>query len=356
MLNKVKSRKAGKIIKPLIVLLCGVVILSGCKKNNSELPVPKLKDVYVAGAEVNSRQSNGQAIYWKNGEKILLPTDGNFSEAKSIFVTDDAVYVAGYDELHGAVYWKNGTKVILSDANSRSNTTDIFISGNDVYVSGYTRQPATSNYEIACYWKNGVKQTLGITDNHSRTEEILVNGTDVYVTGYQQGTGLFRGYWKNGVPVNLNTNQYEAVVSSLFMSGNDLYVAGQTNVNGRGKACYWKNGILISLHDETLNINSQVFDIYVKDNVVYAVGAEYHSGGTAPVYWVNGVKKILPNLAGAYLDANCIAVSGNDIYIAGGGWGQGIGNDNKAFLWKNEERIELPHSPLFGEAVAIFIK
>lgn len=347
-----------KVFKSLFILFPGIIILSGCKKSNSDVPPQKPKDVYVAGIEVNSNFSDGQALYWKNGEKFLLPTSVNsFSGAESIFVTDDAIYIAGYDAVNGAVYWKNGTKVILGDANLFSRATGIFVSGNDVYVCGRFQQSSSSSYQIACYWKNGIKQTLGIADSHSWTEAILVNGNDVYVAGYQQGTGTFGGYWKNGVPVNLNTNQYEAIVSSLFLSGNDVYAAGQTYANGREKACYWKNGVLVSLHDETLNNNTEVLDLFVKDNVVYAAGVEtdLSSGNTAPVYWVNGTKKVLPIVAGSYLDANCIAVSGNDIYIAGQGRDQNTGI-SKALLWKNGEPTQLPHSPAYGKAAAIFIK
>jgi uncharacterized membrane protein len=349
-------------IKPLFILLTGIIILSGCKKDKDENPpAPKPKDVYIAGTEVNDNFSDGQALYWKNGEKILLPTTPNsFSEAASIFVTDDAVYVAGYDVVHGAVYWKNGTKITLGNANLSSRATGIFVSGNDVYVSGYTRLSPTSSDYIACYWRNGVTQILGIADNHSWTYAILVTGNDVYVAGYQDGSGAFKGYWKNGVPVNLNTNQFNAFVSSLFLSGNDIYAAGQNYANGRGKAAYWKNGTMVSLQDEIQNMSTEIFDVYVRDNMVYAVGMESDLSNSDyyPVYWVNGVKKLLPKIADTYLQTNCISVSGNDIYLAGYKVGTANGQlyNHKAILWKNGEPTELPHAPRLANATDIFIK
>lgn len=347
-----------KLINQTTIVFLLLLLLQACKKNNSDIPAPKLKDVYVAGSEVNSNFSDGQAIYWKNGEKVNLPTTANsFSEATSIFVTDDAVYVAGNDNSHGAVYWKNGTKVTLGDANLSSRVSGIFVSGNDVYVSGRTRESASSSYTIACYWKNGVKFTLGIADNHSWTEDILVNGNDVYVAGYQEGTGAFGGYWKNGVPVNLNTIQYRAIVSSLFLSGNDVYAAGQTYAIGLEKACCWKNGILVSLHDETLNNYSETTDLYVKDNIVYAAGIETDltTFESAPVYWANGIKKYPPIPANSRGYANSIFVSDNVVYVAGFSYDR-VSGIRKAILWKNDEQIELSHSPLHGEATSIYIK
>jgi uncharacterized membrane protein len=351
-----------KRIKPLFILLTGIIILSGCKKDKDEKPpASKPKDVYIAGTESNDNFTDGQALYWKNGEKNLLPTTlASFSEAQSIFVTDDAVYVAGYDVSVGAVYWKNGTKIALVNANLSSRATGIFVSSNDVYISGYTRLSPSSSDNIACYWKNGVFNILGIADNLSFAGAILVNGNDIYVAGYQYGTGAFRGYWKNSVPVNLNTNQYEATVSSLFLSGNDIYAAGFTYANGKQKATYWKNGTLVSLHDDTQNKDSEIFDVYVRDNQVYAVGMESDLSNSDyyPVYWVNGVKKLLPKIADTYLQTNCISVSGNDIYL--GGYKVGTANgqlyDHKAILWKNGEPTELPHAPRQGNATDIFIK
>ena len=159
------------------------------------------------------------------------------------------------------------------------------------------------------------------------------------------------------MPVNLNSNQYESIVSSLFMSGNDVYAAVQTYANGLEKACYWKNGILVSLHDETLNNYSETTDLYVKDNVVYAAGIETDltTFVSAPVYWANGIKKYLPLPANSIGYANSIFVSDNVVYVAGF-TSDSVSGIRKAILWKNGERIELPHSPSYGNATSIFIK
>jgi hypothetical protein len=343
-----------KITKSIFILLSGIIFLSGCKKDKADAPAPKPKDVYVAGYEVNTNFTDGQATYWKNGTKVNLPTTtGSFSDAQSIFVTNDAVYIAGKDNAEGVVYWKNGTKIKLAGFPEALNTGGIFVAGNDVYLCGSVRENLTSSTSIACYWKNGVKHNLGVAGLFSDASAIAVNGNDVYVTGTQYGPGGFSGYWKNGVPVNLSAGQYEARVESIFISGNDVYLSGYIEENNHDKAAYWKNNTLVLLHDLPVNNYSNAASIYVNDGVVYVAGSEQeiiNTGNYTPVYWVNGIKKYLPHSPNTTEQALSIYVYGKDVYIAG--------RDNqlqKPVLWKNEERIVLEHAGR-ASASCVFVK
>jgi hypothetical protein len=108
--------KEMKIFKSLLILLSGIIIFSGCKKDKEENPplVTKPKDVYVAGYEINTNFTDRQATYWKNGTKINLPTETFYSTAQSIFVTNDAVYIAGRDiQMQKPVLWKNEERIAL---------------------------------------------------------------------------------------------------------------------------------------------------------------------------------------------------------------------------------------------------
>ncbi len=122
-------------------------------------------DKYVAGNQNNPTTGLAMATIWKNGVYTTL-TDGDNSVgvAKSVFVVGADVYVAGYEQenysgggLTFAKYWKNGAPVKLSTSNS--NATSIAVFDNDVYVAGW-EDNGTRN--VAKYWKNGT--AINLTD------------------------------------------------------------------------------------------------------------------------------------------------------------------------------------------------
>ena len=239
-----------------------------------------------------------------------------------------------------AVYWKNGNKVILTDPsnlNLAESGSAIYVTGNDIYVAGASKN-IDENLVTAVYWKNGVKTelTTGETNTHSEAiaRAIKVVGSDVYVIGsiFYPGNskyGLnvyFTVYWKNGVVTKLTDGSLNSNVTSLAIHNNDIYVSGfvqNPSMNAYYRAVYWKNGNKVELSNGTTDAVARA--IAVVNNDVHLVGIE---DGNA-VHWKNGVKQVLGRGNGY-----AIQVEGNDVHIGG---------SNEFFAatyWKNGNKIK----------------
>jgi hypothetical protein len=123
-------------------------------------------DIYMAGQLYTPGQPIGSACCWKNGQRVNL-TDGNVNAiAKSVFVTDAHVYVAGMMD-DQAVYWKDGVAIALTTSGTYSMANSIFVQGTDVHVAGYEHgHPA--------YWKNDLKQNIQHQDKLGQVSFIVV--------------------------------------------------------------------------------------------------------------------------------------------------------------------------------------
>ena len=108
----------------------------------------------------------------------------------------------------------------------------------------------------------------------------------------------------------------------------DIYVCGTEKKSDAGNniATYWKNGVAVYLSDGTKN--EGLIDIEVVGDDVYACGYERNATNTQsiPKYWKNEIPIILSSLFG---NANCIAVSENNVYIGGSA-------GDKAVFWIND--------------------
>jgi len=134
-------------------------------------------DVYVCG------ESNGIATIWKNETPTNLPTENGTlsSRASSIFVKGNDVYVVGTasSQQNGSwitksVLWKNGVMNVLPSFNQNLQfviANSIFVHENDVYIAGYEDHP--TNPIGAVLWKNGVINQL--------SSNTLSGATSVYV-------------------------------------------------------------------------------------------------------------------------------------------------------------------------------
>lgn len=128
---------------------------------SNDIAVSK-NDVYIVGRSV------GKAVYWKNGVLIELQ---NGIIAKSIMISDQDVYIVG-NGISRAICWKNGVASELTYEDYFTEATSIFIDGDDIYVSGIISKTGWDHKAV--YWKNGVCNILPFGENN-------YSSTDIYV-------------------------------------------------------------------------------------------------------------------------------------------------------------------------------
>ena len=250
-------------------------------------------DVYVAGHNENV------AILWKNGTPQNLTEcyedyRKNRAVVNSVYVSGNDVYVVGYEEVYDvslddwctlkkqvAKLWKNGVAQSLADENKFTEAHSVFVSGNDVYVAGHEYN---TGKRFVVLWKNGIAQKFTDGNSYLNTYSVFVSGNDVYVTGY----GIL---FKNGIKQTLPTNDYfgNASSKSVYVSGKDVYVAGY-----EGYTIYdpvlWKNGVLQNLnHSDGKNVSARAHSVFVSGSDVYVAGVEYTFSSTPiALLWING--------------------------------------------------------------------
>lgn len=183
-------------------------------------------DVYLLLVEDNL--DSKKADIWKNGVVTNLFTgkgshsdDSQFGE---MVVNNGDLYVAAsiptYYGAYIAEYFKNGIATKLSDSTNSSNATSICIVGNDVYVAGSFSEKATFGqgpYK-ATYWKNGKAVYLTNASQNAYATSITVVGKDVYVAGNESnGKNDIAKYWKNGVPVILSNGTTDTYIDKIVV-------------------------------------------------------------------------------------------------------------------------------------------
>jgi len=230
--------------------------------------------------------------------------------------SDATVYVSGYTGTQGlgqGAYWTNDS---LHLAPGITQYTGVAFANSNLYL-----------LDDIGYWINGSYTALPYVIN-TFTKSIVVNGSDIYIVGNNSTSNSTATaaaiYWKNGQEVDLTqniSNVTNAFTTSLFVAGTDVYTAGYLGVNyGNGQGVYWKNDSLVYLPDCYIPVA-----IGVAGNTVYVAGQSLTHG---IAYWVNGQETLLSGIP-AYV--NAMAVSGNDVYIAG----YTAYGPNQACYWKN---------------------
>ena len=221
-------------------------------------------DVYVAGCEslFNVEETISCARLWKNGVIENLPSTSYFAEAFSVFVEKDDVYVLGREITPNGrwafVVWKNGHPEIFAEVSSICKANSIFVLGEDIYVAGAVMKYYENDLQ-AVLWKNGIVENLVSESHSSEAYSVYVSGDDVYVAGTDSEAIL----WKNGEKIILG----HGIANSVSVSGDDIYVAGFDNLGGK----LWKNGIV--LKNETETDDSKIFySVFVKDNDIFWAG------------------------------------------------------------------------------------
>ena len=274
-------------------------------------------DVYVSGIgrSIGPYRESYAGLFWKNNIREVF----NVEELTSLKVSNSDIYAVGFRSgVWGtgdpATYYKNGDPIDILDGSAGSDATSIAVSGNDVYVAGVSITGSVYNgpqHLFAKYWKNGNPVKLTDGTKNAYASSIAVSGTDVYVAGFEyNGSFSIAKYWKNGNLVkNLTDGSTDAEANSIAVSGNDIYVGGTqwdgnkiTNANGNTYrnpiAKYWKNGNPVNLTDGSRWAEAK--SIVVTGNDVYIAGfeeTEAGSGNYIAKYWKNGTPVILGDVS-----------------------------------------------------------
>ncbi len=309
----------------------------GDEKTFTTATTPIPTSVYVA---VQLQGSPNRALYWKDANTNNLSDGSRNAFAKSIFISNNDVYVAGEEHntnnIYVAKYWKNGQTVELSNGIKHAFTTAIAVSGNNVYVSG---SQETNAQRQAKYWVNGTENNLTDGTNHAVANAIFVSGNDVYVAGNMNIPMESARYWKNGVQTILSqsTSFVRSVANSIYVDGNDVYVAGyqQFNAANGGKyiATLWKNGVVTLLGNASNN--SYATGVSVKNNNVYVAFYEEENAINVAKVWKNtAVLSILSNGSVAEQTASIFVTDQEEVYVAG--YSGNVNTGIQAKYWKNE--------------------
>ena len=293
-------------------------------------------DVYMAGSEYFLDTGTSFAVVWKNGVPQRLGSSNgvytsDFLGAHSVFVYGGDVYAAGrtWDTLYSgsffnAMFWKNGELQPLSDVNRiDSEARSVYVSDGNVYVAGFEENEPGMIY--ATFWKNGVSQRLSrLSDGstYAQANSVFVSGDDVYAAGFEEYDNHW-GFnipilWKNGVAQRLSSD-YTSEARSVFVSGGDVYVVGyelhvegdEGNLKAINRAKIWKNGVEQFLSDVSDNY-TDAYSVFVSGNDVYVAGQEITDpstmSGRYATLWINGHKVTLNRDKKSYGHASSLFV------------------------------------------------
>ncbi|MDR1552039.1 MAG: hypothetical protein LBS69_01065 [Prevotellaceae bacterium] len=178
-------------------------------------------DVYVVGCEEN-KQGKCVAKVWKNGVGKNLTNGTCDAIAKSIFVSDGNVYVVGWEEneqsandygnIKVAKVWKNEVVQNLTDGSKSAECSSVFVTNNDVYIVGYESKDKSDYFVgdsiVAKLWKNGIEQSLSDGTDKAWAKSVYILNNDVYVAGFDGNDAIL---WKNGVAQKISKGTAECV-------------------------------------------------------------------------------------------------------------------------------------------------
>jgi hypothetical protein len=255
------------------------------------------------------------------------------------------VYISGIS-FSRAVYWKNGITVQLPSRSTEASANSIVVVGKDVYVAGEEGDFSSRSNNIAKYWKNG-QEVLLTGPTGAGANSIAVDGADIYIAGWEyQGTKTVAKYWKNGQAVSLTDGTEDAQALSISVAGGDVYVAGRDG----SVAKYWKNGQPVSLTS-----NGDANCIAISGSNVYVAGEErFNNSRGKAAYWRNG-QGIIPQSGPDRSVATGVAVDGGQVYVAGyeAQYANNLFVGNAAKYWKDGQMVSLSNYATIATSIAV---
>jgi uncharacterized membrane protein len=343
-----------KVIKPVAIFIF-VCSLSFTRGNSHITNAPAIAPaIAVSGIHIAGYDGT-DAVYWRNGERFVLPKSGKYADAYAMAIAGSDVYIVGKDTREtadgnlrdDAVYWRNGERFELPKRGEEACAWGIAVNGSDIYIVG-SDTPKAFGERDAVYWLNGERFILPKKSKGSTAYSIAINGPDVYITGTD---GYSPVYWLNGERFELpkaGPSFLATYTTAIAVNGSDVYIAGhQSNHTDPDKieenAMYWHNGKLFAL--PKLGRTASTSAIAIAGSDVYITGSDLYSRGEGAVYdavyWLNGERFVLPKRGGR-AGAKAIAVVGPDVYIAG------FDEDGPVY-WRNGELVpikgvDLPHA------------
>ncbi len=202
-----------------------------------------------------------------------------------------------------------------------SQTATVYMAG---YVDNSTGAAVAEEWQIASGSSTPVVTALPVPSDttSSFAEGIAVSGSDVYVAGNVfNSAGVTAVYWENGgnaTTLPTPSGRTYATATAITVSGSDVYVAGyaSNSTESNDTAVYWVNNgtttTATTLPVPSGTPSSAAIAIAVSGSDVYVAGGGLNSVGNEAVvfYWVNGTVTTLPVPSGTTSsEATGIAVS-----------------------------------------------
>ncbi|MDF2382022.1 hypothetical protein JMG10_11130 [Nostoc ellipsosporum NOK] len=184
---------------------------------------------------------------------------------------------------------------------------------------------------------------------------------DIYIGGYDAAAGgnSVPVIWKNGTPQVLPAaGARYAYVTDIYVDETGVYASGNKRLDASAPEIpvYWKNGIEYVLPIDPViyprPLRGFTTGIWAANGSVYVSGYEAdfwtHSYG---ILWKDGVRsKITTGGSGELWD---VAVSGSDVYLAGGDDGEPGSTVQKGAYWKNGFITRLSPTAYFSRALKL---